>query len=280
MWKEFKQQKFRWFLITVYLLSFFAIGLVIFGKASPWWLLAGLLWSKYIQLIGHSIGMHRYFSHRGFKTTPFKHKFIAWHSLLLGVGSPIQYAGQHRAHHKFVDTDKDWTGPRQVGALKTALGLWEFNGHNLVKTKGFCPARDWLKDKTCKFIHDHYYHIWGIASIVFLFLLALPSFIYHLELNLFVNWTGHAIGYRNFNTDDTTRNLMWVQYWTLGEGLHNNHHAYGNMYDFGTHVGEPDFSARVIERFFSSDDEYLKKHRVKFNLLPGQLGDFDYAGSK
>jgi stearoyl-CoA desaturase (delta-9 desaturase) len=279
MFKNFKQKRFSYFLGAIYALSLFAVGLVLLGHASAWWLVAGIVWSKYIQLIGHSIGMHRYFSHRGFKTTPGRHRFIAWHSLLLGVGSPIQYAGQHRAHHKFVDTDLDWTGPKQVGALKTALGLWEFNGHNLIKTKGFCSPRDWIKDATCKQIHDNYYRVWAALSVitllidpyVFLFLLAFPSFFYHVELNIFINWTGHAIGYRNFNTDDTTANSQLVQWWTLGEGLHNNHHAYAHLYDFATHRGETDVSAWVIEKFFSSDPEYLAKHRKKFDQAPGTL---------
>ena len=61
-----KANKFRLFLSTIYMVSFYGIGTAIFGDVSAWWLLAGLVWSKLIQLIGHSIGMHRYFSHKSF----------------------------------------------------------------------------------------------------------------------------------------------------------------------------------------------------------------------
>ena len=97
--KKINTNKYRLFLATIYLASFYAIYLV-FVNVSAWWLLAALVWSKIIQLIGHSIGMHRYFSHKSFNTTPFGERLMAWTSLLLGVGSPIQYARNHRQHHK------------------------------------------------------------------------------------------------------------------------------------------------------------------------------------
>ena len=32
-------------------------------------------------------------------------------------------------------------------------------------------------------------------------------------------------GYKNFATEDDSRNVAWVGFWALGEGWHNNHHA-------------------------------------------------------
>jgi stearoyl-CoA desaturase (delta-9 desaturase) len=40
-----------------------------------------------------------------------------------------------------------------------------------------------------------------------------------------VNGVGHALGYRNFDVKDESRNIVPVAIWLGGEELHNNHHA-------------------------------------------------------
>jgi stearoyl-CoA desaturase (delta-9 desaturase) len=40
-----------------------------------------------------------------------------------------------------------------------------------------------------------------------------------------VNGIGHALGYRNFEVKDESRNISPIAIWLGGEELHNNHHA-------------------------------------------------------
>ena len=40
-----------------------------------------------------------------------------------------------------------------------------------------------------------------------------------------VNGIGHALGYRNFQVKDESRNISPIAIWLGGEELHNNHHA-------------------------------------------------------
>jgi stearoyl-CoA desaturase (delta-9 desaturase) len=40
-----------------------------------------------------------------------------------------------------------------------------------------------------------------------------------------VNGLGHALGYRNFDVKDESRNISPLAIWLAGEELHNNHHA-------------------------------------------------------
>ena len=40
-----------------------------------------------------------------------------------------------------------------------------------------------------------------------------------------INGVGHAIGYRNFEVKDESRNISPIAIWLGGEELHNNHHA-------------------------------------------------------
>lgn len=265
--------KFRIFLAMIYIVGWLAVLLAIFGPYSAWWLLAALLWSKFIQLIGHSIGMHRYFSHKSFNTTLRGEKVMAWFSFLLGVGSPIQYARNHRQHHKMSDQPNDWASPNNDGKLYTLLGFWEFNSLSWFMQRGGVTPRDLLTHSTYKFIHDHYYQMWAALVLVTalidiriaMYLVVLPAMIYHYELNAFVNMSGHSWGYRNFETEDQSKNSMLVQWWTLGEGLHNNHHAMMRLYDFAVAKGESDVSAWVIEKFFAIPGKQTTNGKVKFN---------------
>lgn len=260
MWlKTFiKNNKWRMLLTVIYILGIWAIANVILGEASWYWLLVSLVLSKFIQIIGHSIGMHRYFSHRSFETTRLGQDIMAWTSLLLGTGSPIQYARNHRFHHQVVDTENDIHSPHNDGKFMTAVGIWAFHDVNWFLAKGTESVRDLMNHPTFRFINKWYYVIWSVLIIftamidlkILLYVLILPSFIFHLELNIFVNVIGHVWGYRNYETPDHSKNNHWVQAWTLGEGLHNNHHAEPHLYSFARERNEFDASAWVIEKFF------------------------------
>jgi stearoyl-CoA desaturase (delta-9 desaturase) len=265
--------KFRIFLSLLYIVSVYAIGLVIFGDVSAWWLLAGLVWSKIVQLVGHNIGMHRYFSHKSFNTTPMGEKLMAWTSVLLGIGSPIQYVRNHRQHHKVTDKPTDWHSPVVDGKLYTALGIWEFNNRSWFEARGGMTPRDLVGHPTYRFIHDHYYKIWTVLTLVTLlinwhitlFLLAIPSLIFHIEMNLWFNCVGHSWGYRNFNTNDESRNNKWLQIFTLGEGLHNNHHANAQLYNYAVKKGESDISAWVIDKFLAVPGQQTTQGKITIN---------------
>lgn len=271
--KFLNTNKFRIFLSLVYLVSFYAIYKATFGDVSTWWLLIALIWSKAIQLVGHSIGMHRYFTHKSFDTTLRGEKFMAWTSFLLGVGSPIQYARNHRQHHKISDKPNDWASPKNDGKLYTALGIWEFNSLSWFMSRGGTTPRDLIKHPTYMFIHNYYYIMWfalAVATLLInwhitLYLLALPSLIYHFELNMFVNCSGHSWGYRTFETDDESRNSKLVQWWTLGEGLHNNHHANAQLYDFAVKHDESDVSAWFIEKFLAVDGKNTQNGKMRID---------------
>ncbi|KAM1040964.1 hypothetical protein TB1_029536 [Malus domestica] len=47
-----------------------------------------------------------------------------------------------------------------------------------------------------------------------------------LHGTLLVNSAGHMWGKQAYNTGDLSRNNWWLAMVTLGEGWHNNHHAF------------------------------------------------------
>src|SRR2546423_145121 len=57
------------------------------------------------------------------------------------------------------------------------------------------------------------------------YLAALPMRIWLWLSAGIVNGVGHAVGYRNFNVKDESRNISPIAIWLGGEELHNNHHA-------------------------------------------------------
>jgi len=58
--------------------------------------------------------------------------------------------------------------------------------------------------------------IWGVFVRMVL--------VYHSTW--FVNSAAHVWGYKNYKTNDRSKNLWWVALLTYGEGWHNNHHAF------------------------------------------------------
>ena len=268
-----KHNKFLFLHCFIYIVGFYGIYRL-FGDISLWFLVGAFVWSKLIQLIGHSIGFHRYFSHSAFETTKFGHWLICLTSILIGVGSPISYARNHRFHHRVADEKRDLHSPVTDGKIKTFLGLWTFHDLNWFLKKGTVQVRDLIKDPLIRWIHKWYYEIWTVLIIstclidwkLMVYGLVLPSLIFHIELNIFVNFFGHSYGYRNFETPDWSRNNMWIQWYNLGEGLHNNHHEHAGLYDFAIYDGEFDPSAWVIDKFLSvKGSKKTKAGRLKIH---------------
>ena len=47
-----------------------------------------------------------------------------------------------------------------------------------------------------------------------------------------VNWAGHKIGYRNYDSDDNSKNTLVFDVLTMGELFQNNHHKWGQAPNF------------------------------------------------
>jgi stearoyl-CoA desaturase (delta-9 desaturase) len=61
-----------------------------------------------------------------------------------------------------------------------------------------------------------------------------------------INSVTHSWGYRNYNTNDQSRNNMFMGYIAHGEGWHNNHHADPNSAAHGHKWWEFDLTFWVI----------------------------------
>lgn len=63
---------------------------------------------------------------------------------------------------------------------------------------------------------------------------------------MIINWFGHKMGYINFKVNNTSVNLLPVDFLMMGEGYHNNHHQHPLKPNFGSKWFELDPAYPVI----------------------------------
>jgi stearoyl-CoA desaturase (delta-9 desaturase) len=236
------------------------------ASTGSWMLLFGsILLTQIHKLFGNAIAFHRYFSHKSFKTTKFKHKLLSYWTILLAAKSPIAYAMNHRHHHIYADTDQDTHSPVK-NFWHTITGVWEFRSYEWFAKKGVeFRVRDLIRDPTTKFIETHYFKIWFLLVFVCLFIdwkllvfgLLLPAGYYHLIVNLALSFEHLKLpgSYRTYDTPDNSYNNVPLHWASLGEGLHNNHHKDPGNYNQAHKENEFDICAWVVDRFFIEKDE-------------------------
>lgn len=196
--------------------------------------------------IGGTITYHRLFSHRAFRPRKW-FKFLGLISGVWGLyGSPIAWASVHRSHHAHVDTPQDPHSPLYQP-------WWRVQWLSMMSIPQMRNVRDLLRDPMVVFFHRHYYqlHVFIILGLILidpkalLYAYVWPA-ILTWNLASSVNWLGHVVGYRNFNTRDNSRNNPLLGIVVFGEGWHNNHHAHPRRYSFREKWWEIDPSEYVI----------------------------------
>lgn len=242
------------------ILAYAIFGIWVATTSLPWYaMLLCFYFSIIFMRVGGEVGFHRYFAHRSYETSTFKKRLLlAWGSLL-GIGSCVSWVAVHRTHHRYSDQPGDPHSPKNIGVLRVWLTLWD---DNWLADPGV--VKDLFKDRWQIFFHRHYFKIlisWVVfLSIVSYFVgsitpLAILFGIPCSMVSFFSGTTnafGHWIGYRNFETDDDSRNHHFTR-WILGNaGLHNNHHYRPNDWDFNTRKKwyEFDVEGLIIKYFF------------------------------
>ena len=188
---------------------------------------------------GITVGYHRLLTHRGFKTTPFVQNLLATAGALAAQGGPLFWIANHRQHHQFTDLEPDPYNSRlgfwwsHIGWILCAETLLD-SDPNYVSELSINPWLSWL---------DRHFIVLQLSFATLLFLLTYPfsglygaisMVVWAVPLRIVVvyhntfltNSVAHLWGYRNFETSDCSVNSWWVALLTLGEGWHNNHHAF------------------------------------------------------
>ena len=243
-----QQRMWAWHALT-HLIA--VIGLVYLVLGQHWLLLALTPVFIFFSGMAVNVGLHRYISHKSFRTGPLRDVFIKYWTLFTGLGSPVMWGIAHRYHHAHSDTEKDFQNPRVIGSLRSWFTIYPQTNF------GTKYATDIIKCPHNRFIHRHYFKLqFAVMALMFYInpllvpvVLAIP-FVACFHGAAAIGVLTHGSGYRVLATNDNSTNNILAAVLSLGEGWHNYHHGRPGDYRHGHQWWELDPPAWIIERFF------------------------------
>ena len=246
-----------------------AMGLL-WGVAFHWVDLALFAALYLLCAFGTTIGFHRYFTHRGFDTGPVLKSTLAILGCMTMQGPITQWVTDHRKHHALSDKEGDPHSPH-VGHGDGTMGVvkgfvhahvgWMFS--NLGLEQGRAYGSDLYDDRLIRTI-DRLYLLWVVLSLGIPFAIGyliggtlqagiaglvwggLVRIFAYQHATFAVNSICHMFGRRDFRARDESRNNWLIAVLVLGEGWHNNHHAFPASARHGLLRGQVDVSWLVI----------------------------------
>lgn len=202
----------------------------------------------FLRLFAVTAGYHRYFAHRTFRTSRAAQLLLALLCQSTTQRGVLWWAAVHRKHHAHSDTERDPHSRRHHGFWYAHMG-WIFApssqkpDYALVQDLARYPELVWLDrfpyTLPTLLVALPCFLIGGWSGLIVGFGWS-TMLIYHVTFA--INSVAHAHGTRPFLTGDDSRNNLWLALLTLGEGWHNNHHAYPNSTRHGFRPGEIDLT--------------------------------------
>ena len=231
-------------------LALVAAGWMAWGGALYWHDLAVFAITYVVTGLGITVGFHRLFTHRSFKTSRALRALFGVLGSMAVEGPLIDWVATHRKHHRYSDHPGDphsphvghapgWRG--ELSGLGHAHLGWMLRGKDMANPRRY--AKDLLADRDLRFI-SRTFPLWVAAGLALPFGLgwiltgslagALTGLLWGGAVRIFVlhhvtfsiNSLCHAYGRRPFATRDQARNLAWLAPLAFGEAWHNNHHAF------------------------------------------------------
>ena len=232
--------------------------LIHLGCAAAIW--SGITWQAivicaalyWLRMFAIGAGYHRYFSHRSYSAGRAFQFILAVLAQSSAQKSILWWAAKHRHHHLHSDTSRDVHSPRHKGFIYSHVG-WIFarqhDKTDLVKVADFAsfPELRWL----------HKFEVLpAVAIAVLCFLIAgwsglIVGFLWSTVLlyhaTFCINSLAHVHGRKRYVTGDDSRNNWLLAFFTMGEGWHNNHHAYQSSVRQGFRWWEIDVTFYILK---------------------------------
>ncbi|MCC9312208.1 acyl-CoA desaturase [Kitasatospora sp. RB6PN24] len=257
--------------IAVPFVALLAAAPVAWGWGLGWRDLAIATAMYFLTCHGITVGYHRHFTHRAFKTGRVLKIAMAVVGSLAVEGPVVRWVADHRRHHKFSDRDGDPHSPWRYGESVPALlkGLWWAHMgwmFDSEQTPQHIYAPDLVNDRDIRAI-SRLFWLWTTLSLLLPALAggllswswqgALTAFFWgslvRVALLHHVTWSinsiCHAVGSRPFRSRDKSGNVWWLAVLSCGESWHNLHHADPTAARHGVLRGQLDSSARIIRWF-------------------------------
>jgi stearoyl-CoA desaturase (delta-9 desaturase) len=247
-----------------------AAGWLAWGGTLKWQHLLVLAITYTLSGLGVTVGYHRLFTHRSFKTTRTMRALLAVLGSMAVEGPLIEWVATHRKHHRFSDQPGDPHSPHLDHApgwrgtlreLAHAHVGWMFRGKDMANPDRY--ATDLLADRDMRFI-SRTFPLWVAIGLALPFGLgfaltgslaggltgllwggAVRIFLLH-HATFSINSLCHSFGRRPFATSDQSHNLAWLAPLAFGEAWHNNHHAFPTSARHGLGRRQFDPSAWLI----------------------------------
>lgn len=185
---------------------------------------------------------HRGFAHRAITMKPWLERFaIRYGNWLTGL-DPKGWVCMHRLHHAHSDQRKDPHSPVHAGFFrlvitqlkaykKILVGIHKKIDpyHSIVSDLEFDIS--WLNKKRVWWLpYAVHFAIGAVLALAFGWWLLGAAYFFGIMSHPLEGWAvnafGHAIGGRNFDTPDNSRNNNVVAWLIMGEGYQNNHHRF------------------------------------------------------
>ncbi|CCE06263.1 Delta 9 acyl-lipid fatty acid desaturase [Bradyrhizobium sp. STM 3843] len=208
--------------------------------------------ARVMGLLGINICYHRLLTHRGFKCPKWFEHVLAVIAIGCVQDTPARWVAVHRLHHQHTDEQCDPHSPL-VNFLWSHVGWLVLKNPDLRRLKIYDRyAKDILRDPFYAALERDWLQLeiillqWAVffgagflaevvmggavmdavqfgASILIWGVFVRTVVVWHQTWA--VNSVAHLWGYRNYQTDEDSRNNIIVGVLAHGEGWHNNHHA-------------------------------------------------------
>lgn len=203
---------------------------------SAWGYVAVTLVLTHITIASVTIFLHRHQAHRALTLHPISsHFFRFWLWLTTGMVTR-EWVAVHRKHHAKCETEADPHSPQVWGiwrVLFRGVGLYRTASTNVdtIGSYGRGTPNDWLERNV--YARHRFLGIAVMAVIDIVLFGAVGLIIFGVQMLWIpfwaagvINGVGHFWGYRSFETQDASRNIIPFGVLIGGEEFHNNHHAY------------------------------------------------------
>jgi stearoyl-CoA desaturase (Delta-9 desaturase) len=244
--------------------GFIAALILLWGIALSWIHLVLLLVMYLSTALGVTVGYHRLFTHRSFHAVAPVRAILGVLGSMAVEGPVMQWAAVHRAHHQHSDHEEDPHSPHVHGDGVWAMlkGFWHAHMGWLLVHRPRNVARyvpDLRADGVTRWV-SRLFPVWVLLGLLIPAVLgglvtmtwsgALLGLLWGGLARIFlvhhvtwsINSVCHLWGSRPFRSHDESRNNLIFGILGMGEGWHNNHHAFPASARHGLRWWEIDLS--------------------------------------
>lgn len=222
---------------------------MVWERLVTWRDVAILVGMYFVTGIGITIGFHRMLTHRSFVAHPAVRCGLLLFGCFAGHTDPLRWASLHIQHHARSDVEGDPHSPLE-GLFHAHFG-WFWDG---IEIQPEIYGSWLLKDAQVLFFQKTFL-CWVAVGFLIPYLLGgwtgllwgglVRMFLSH-HITWSVNSICHTFGQHPFDTGDRSTNQWLVGLLAMGEGWHNNHHAFPRSASHGLRWWQIDLSAYII----------------------------------